>query len=1186
MKTFYIGMKEVTTRINWYSEMTDQLLQQNERPWQQVRNMLENDLCEIYQALLFYQIKSVCFYYKRQFEVYIRAMLKVDDWHGDLKSIADLEQPFQAKITQYRIELLVNTTNQFMSIGKDEAKLKYHDIMSSLFLIDPRCQMQDIENRKDKVIRDVYKWFLGCKEYQDFTNWESSSASTFLWINGQAGTGKTMLLIGIIHELMDQNPSPEAPEVLYFFYNGKDDNLNHASALIRSVMWFLLQQRPMLVRHLSEKYDNTKEKIFEGRFAFNNLSSVFKSMIQDPDLGWVVLIVDGLNECKDDDREQLIKFFQELRSTAPLMKCILSSRPLGEIEISIESAMKKTGFYTIFKLDDCSLKDPINIYISQKQLELEEIHEEYLDVEAAGNLITQLRGRASNTFIWVSLICQELSRTHPSYWSDILEYAPEQLTELYDFLLQRLEDPRPQMKTRFSNCKAVLALISITCRPLSLDEINLLAPLPKQNSLAVVRECRSFLAVQGDIVYPIHQSAQDYMSDKFEKLRDVSRQKVHLDVYRLSLGGMKTTLKRNIYNLKGPGVTSEEIQPPSPDPLRVVSYSCSYWAYHLEQSGTLSEQSKAKESKAIYAFFEEHFLHWVEAMSLPGTISHTVSLISLLQTIFETNPDLKLSDFLSDGKRFLFKNLMIAGSAPLQVYDSALTFAPLYCNVRKMFEHELPRHISRLIVFESHWGVLRRTLDHCYALAMSFSPDGHSFVKSWEERVSVWDTETGYLRTSFELSGPIACVVFSLDQKLLISGLQDGSIVAWDMTLGEKRWETSVSEPLYFIAFSSDGVLMAVASDGDLHIFDTIHRTPRWHIKGDDTAPKYAISMLDFCPNAELLVSSCSGPVKVWNSKTGELIHGIDLSHIIDQSGDEPTFVAFSPDGKLLAASFSTAIYVFEVATWRKQWEVETKQRVGAVSFSSDGHQIALSTYANGIQIFNSETGNCLGEIGRAGNGGFNLLFSPAHPILASYVYNCMIKLWDMKLFPESANALIPAPHAGIVVEVRFSPTGQQVASRAGGMILVWDVSTGTIQDTFHTLRDMAEFMEFSYDGKWLVSYTDDRGDLKIWNTETGELERQLDKSNMCDRNSERSSGDERLLMSNSEDIFEEFGFQLGTLRTPTEIEFKDGWIVAHEKILWIPPDYRPFEQSYAIYNRLFVGGTGSGHVIFIEIEA
>jgi WD40 repeat protein len=107
----------------------------------------------------------------------------------------------------------------------------------------------------------------------------------------------------------------------------------------------------------------------------------------------------------------------------------------------------------------------------------------------------------------------------------------------------------------------------------------------------------------------------------------------------------------------------------------------------------------------------------------------------------------------------------------------------------------------------------------------------------------------------------------------------------------------------------------------------------------------------------------------------------------------------------------------------------------------------------------------------------------------------------------------------------------------------------------------MADFMEFSSDGKWLVSYTDDQGDLKVWNTETGELEHQLNKSK-CDGDSDDlSSGDERLSMSNSEEILEEFGFQqLGTLRTPTEIEFRDGWIVGHENILWIPPYYRPFE--------------------------
>jgi DNA replication protein DnaC len=80
--------------------------------------------------------------------------------------------------------------------------------------------MERIEKSKDKLLDDAYKWILSTKEYAAFTNWDDSepdfSSCRLLWIKGHAGTGKTMLMIGIIRELSYQ-PAVLALKLSFFF---------------------------------------------------------------------------------------------------------------------------------------------------------------------------------------------------------------------------------------------------------------------------------------------------------------------------------------------------------------------------------------------------------------------------------------------------------------------------------------------------------------------------------------------------------------------------------------------------------------------------------------------------------------------------------------------------------------------------------------------------------------------------------------------------------------------------------------------------------------------------------------------------------------------------------------------------------------------------------------------------------
>jgi DNA replication protein DnaC len=67
---------------------------------------------------------------------------------------------------------------------------------------DPRDDKERIEQSKGGLLKDSYKWIL---DHPDFQQWRDGERSRLLWINGDAGKGKTMLLIGIVKELSQQS---------------------------------------------------------------------------------------------------------------------------------------------------------------------------------------------------------------------------------------------------------------------------------------------------------------------------------------------------------------------------------------------------------------------------------------------------------------------------------------------------------------------------------------------------------------------------------------------------------------------------------------------------------------------------------------------------------------------------------------------------------------------------------------------------------------------------------------------------------------------------------------------------------------------------------------------------------------------------------------------------------------------
>lgn len=76
-------------------------------------------------------------------------------------------------------------------------------------------------------------------------------------------------------------------------------------------------------------------------------------------------------------------------------------------------------------------------------------------------------------------------------------------------------------------------------------------------------------------------------------------------------------LRRDVYKLRAPGISIDQVKQPNPDPLAAVRYSCHYWVNHLLDCHTRKDTIKdLKDSGSVYSFLRQYFLYWLEALSL------------------------------------------------------------------------------------------------------------------------------------------------------------------------------------------------------------------------------------------------------------------------------------------------------------------------------------------------------------------------------------------------------------------------------------------------------------------------------------------------------------------------------------------------------------------------------------------
>ncbi|KAK5989214.1 Vegetative incompatibility protein HET-E-1 [Cladobotryum mycophilum] len=496
-----------------------------------------------------------------------------------------------------------------------------------LRITDPRHDKRRIEETKGGLIQDCYCWVL---TNDDFRQWKDDVQSPLLWIKGDPGKGKTMLLCGIIDALSPSTmlKDPNANSLLsYSFCQGTDARINNAVSVLRGIIYLIVYQKRQLASHVRRQYEIAGKELFEGVNAWVALCDIFNSIVQDPDLPPTYLVIDALDECGEHQME-LLDLIVTSSNASDRVKWIVSSRNWAIIEERLQHASRKT---LSLELNASSVSAAVTHYVHEKVGRLASMKSYSEETRKA--TYKYLLENADGTFLWVALVCRNLENVRAAKTLKILYTFPPGLEPLYQRMMVQIRTMEDADDREI--CMQLLSVATIVYRPLMLEELASLVDLPGEDSLEnIIELCGSLLAIRECALYFVHQSVKEFLT------RCVFPQgmgRTHLILFQRSVSLLNKTLRRDIYDLEHPGTLIDDVVDPTPDPLAPVRYSCIYWLDHLIEAVISDLDSGAshelQDNGPLHEFIRRKYLYWLEALSLLGSMLEGITSMIKLNEI-------------------------------------------------------------------------------------------------------------------------------------------------------------------------------------------------------------------------------------------------------------------------------------------------------------------------------------------------------------------------------------------------------------------------------------------------------------------------------------------------------------------------------------------------------------------------
>lgn len=369
--------------------------------------------------------------------------------------------------------------------------------------------------------------------------------------------------------------------------------------------------------------------------------------------------------------------------------------------------------------------------------------------------------------------------------------------------------------------------------------------------------------------------------------------------------------------------------------------------------------------------------------------------------------------------------------------------------------------------------------------SVAFSPNGDYVISGAEDgTIILWDISDGQkLHTFAGHSESVTAVDINRKSDLMVSASRSGQILLWNINKKSLVGEFNVHNgTVTDIQFSpTGGRIISSSLDGTVIVLDTalgqeIHRL--YH--------ESPVQSIAYSPNSETIASGLSnGEIVIWDANSENIITTMVVH-------EEKTIwsLVYSPDNSLLVTgSEDASIAIIDTQNWieiERLWghdispvlSVEFDNDMNLASASVDRSIVIWERQNDSFNIINRFIGHTRSVL--------DLSFSPDSSRLLSASEDQLIILWD--LFNGAEKTKIRYENTSHVDNIVSIPETSSLAiGLDGGQIGIWNYEdeTSFSLDSSHNSR--VSTIAISSSGDLIASGSTD-STIQIWNRNAGEI--------------------------------------------------------------------------------------------------
>jgi ankyrin repeat protein len=371
---------------------------------------------------------------------------------------------------------------------------------------------------------------LARSEYRD---WLEGDSSKLLQVTGNPGSGKTMMFWFLLENLESLRKQDlfSGPAIITY-HACRFTEPTTPIELVRGLLFHLLKEEQQTFKFIQHPFDTQGTNLFSDLW---QLWKVFCHIVEDPGLGKVFVLLDGVDECARGReffsafRDQFLRLESSRNST---VKLLVTYRPGTEAETLFEDVGSHLHLGATTQIFD-----DFSRFIDWKLKEYSK--REHLPVGLKRRLRDTLT-RSNNTFLWASLVIDHMSGLPEHSVEETLDDLP---TDLHSIYVKILED----ISVKHSiDPLSVFQWIACAQRPLKFSELAVvLTPVWDEHEAGntppahMAEELESFLmSYQALIVVDpvvktvkfMHASVEDFLLNQTESKYFISYEAANLHI--------------------------------------------------------------------------------------------------------------------------------------------------------------------------------------------------------------------------------------------------------------------------------------------------------------------------------------------------------------------------------------------------------------------------------------------------------------------------------------------------------------------------------------------------------------------------------------------------------------------------------------------------------------------------------